>query len=877
MPPPTWHNADQRAFFALHMPHFIARQAQAKLYKFWGPMYESWFQQYPEQGPLGFPLPSEQGDSPFLTPVQMEELGNAIILRKKKIENYFRNNCKKLPTIVAKHRKSELGLAFALFHAKPPRQRLHKAEEIFQMRNNSRIREECTRKGHDSITEEAMSQVVPDWVDESDEEQVSRVKAAAAARLRLRTRVVKALFAEASEEELQAIADVMEREKAGDMVDVTEGENGAYRTPAEYQASIDESWDVMKRVHRILMEMTGWYGFSMWGGPNPEIAGELSMKCVASGESLAGNDFISSVVDFDQVISGPFRDWVSRCFPPGVRLERASEAITGLTSGGGTTMVPVEPSVPAPEKTTVKPKRMTKPKKTAPSPPLAPSPPTPIVPPTAATSPTPAAAQLQLASAPSSPTNALDSQSSLSSSLICFDDDDVCMSMGTGFSEGEDFEELFDTMYGMPPLPLSYASRDSPMTEDWPTLTTPLSPSTSSQSLVGGQSSTSEGSAYPMTPPARLVPRPVSRPSFRPTTSEPPPPSHPTFSFTSAPNMLRPTFDPRHSSHSQLALGAGAVKNGAPTIARLFNDFHAHSNSSPTRDPTIQHLLTAPREPFLPRANHPPFSFPLFMPSTQTPPATSTPPRLLQHLPTFPSSAPLRTLSPALPPLPSLTPTPSTSLGLPDSTLALPPAPPRTFPRSRPMANPPKSKTAPKAKTVPKAKVAAKMAAKKKGKGRAVAAAGDDGNEDDTSDADTTPVAPLVDTSNIGTSGGAVPVPSYSITNNNRGSARRAHLEAEAAAAASPGRVRRKAEAAANPHEIIFEHVRPPVVVPAPRAPSGRARKAPAQHDGQIFKLKPKLTRAETRAAQNAGTENALLARSAATKAKGATKRKTTR
>lgn len=43
-------------------------------------------------------------------------------------------------------------------------------------------------------------------------------------------------------------------------------------------SSIHESWDVVKKVHKILEKMTGWYGFTMWGGPNPEIGGELSMK-----------------------------------------------------------------------------------------------------------------------------------------------------------------------------------------------------------------------------------------------------------------------------------------------------------------------------------------------------------------------------------------------------------------------------------------------------------------------------------------------------------------------------------------------------------------------------------------------------------------------
>jgi hypothetical protein len=83
MAPPTWHNDEHKAFFSKHMPNFVDLQGKGKLYKFWGPTYEAWFQQFPEHASLGFPLPSAEGDAADLTQEQFDALGEAIIARKK--------------------------------------------------------------------------------------------------------------------------------------------------------------------------------------------------------------------------------------------------------------------------------------------------------------------------------------------------------------------------------------------------------------------------------------------------------------------------------------------------------------------------------------------------------------------------------------------------------------------------------------------------------------------------------------------------------------------------------------------------------------------------------------------------------------------------
>ncbi|KAJ7120584.1 hypothetical protein C8R43DRAFT_1136748 [Mycena crocata] len=365
MAPRPWHGDEHQPFFLEYMPKFIQRQAQQKLYKFWGPMFEAWFEKFPEQRFLD--LPMGEG-APPLSEAQVETLGKAISKRKQMLENYFRNNRAKLSTGAAKKHKSLYALARALFKAKPQRKRLHKAVELFQLRNNRLIQEECSREGHDSMNEESMAAAVANWVDEADEVQVARIKAAQAARMRLRNRVVHALFAEASDEELETIAELMEKEKEGEMV-VDEDDDGMpVRTPAEYQASIDESWEVMKKVHAAIERMTGWYGFSIWGGPNPRIGGELSMKSVSFGVSPTGLDFEATHADFEKAVELPFQLFLRRCFPPDVRSKRSLDAVIPdkepaedterLDSGF---RLPNDDKLPH----KAKPKRMTKSKKSA--------------------------------------------------------------------------------------------------------------------------------------------------------------------------------------------------------------------------------------------------------------------------------------------------------------------------------------------------------------------------------------------------------------------------------------------------------------------------------------------------------------------------------
>jgi hypothetical protein len=194
------------------------------------------------------------------------------------------------------------------------------------------------------------------------------------------------------------------------------------------------------------------------------------------------------------------------------------------------------------------------------------------------------------------------------------------------------------------------------------------------------------------------------------------------------------------------------------------------------------------------------------------------------------------------------------------------PAP--SHPRSRPMGNPaPKPKPAPKmalrkleAKKAT-AKSAAKVAAKVAKAGKTAKVGGATGSASGAGDDPPAP-APLLETTNAVP---AAPVLNLTSTNNTRDFNRR--VDEQRALAGAGARARRQAENARNPHEMVFDHPAPPIVIPPAR--EGRFRKAPAFFDGSTVKLPTKTTRADQLAARNAKSEKAMLARSATSTAEG--------
>ncbi|KAJ7137345.1 hypothetical protein C8R43DRAFT_1132227 [Mycena crocata] len=851
MAPRTWHGAEHAPFFMEWMPRFIQRQAQQKLYKFWGPMFEAWFEGFPEQKGLGLPLPQPGGNAPALSDQELDTLGKAVSKRKQMLENYFRNNRAKLDPGAAKKNKSLYALARSLFKAKPARKRLHKAVELFQLRNNRLIQEECSRKGHDAINEEKMSAAVADWVNESDKAQVARIKAAQAARLRLRNRVVHALFAEASDEELAIIADLMEREKAGEIVEGEEDDEGLpARTPAEYQTSIDESWDVMKKVHAAMEKMTGWYGFSIWGGPNPRIGGELSMKSVSFGLSPTGLDFEATHADFEKAVELPFQLFLRRCFPPEIRSRRSLDApVTDAAPTEDETKVvagfrlPNDSDPPAKKR----PKRMTKPKKSEASEPdaasstttTATSPASTALAPRAAPTPPPAPAPVHPVSTPTMNSTGDDShltsnldfdnvQPAANASFDALSSSDPFNGLDTFFEEdgfgldGMEIENEGDEV-GMPPLPSASTRWDTGPIEGYNI--TPPPPAVAQTTTVNGFNF----AIAPNDPGSRMN---SLFADYRRLTQDSP---------TRGNNLMNPSSlslsAPRTMGHDP-----AADADSSPVPARF-----RRWDSSPIR-PTLSLGAGGPSSGPLPAfgGSVRRLVLPIVLPTAVAKPAP-------------PASTP--TMPPQLPSAP-MAPTPPQPAG----TLSLPsgvPVPARRpiLPQSRPEANVPKPAVVkPVAKPKPaggtkqpkqprgkagaaRAKSAAQVAEKKKkAAGRGRAAAEEEASVDEAVE-EVPDTGVLVDTSNTLI---------YSMTNNSIKFDK--ELKARQAAAAAA-----KAPKTPVVPNLLYNPDGPSdlVILTRPR----REPKLRINPDNTAVSLPVKRTLAERRQISNARTENALLAR----------------
>ncbi|KAJ7788323.1 hypothetical protein B0H14DRAFT_3504321 [Mycena olivaceomarginata] len=161
-----------------------------------------WFQRFPEQAELGYALPSDTDAAP-LTTEEVEKLGQAIIERKKQINNWFRYQRTKLGQANATANHSQASklqsLIDALLQDKPkPKKCASQVIEVFRRRNRDLIKARLTDAGYDSLG-------ARDTLDnnnnenEADTDDRTESKSIKSQRMRLRTRVVNALWQEASD------------------------------------------------------------------------------------------------------------------------------------------------------------------------------------------------------------------------------------------------------------------------------------------------------------------------------------------------------------------------------------------------------------------------------------------------------------------------------------------------------------------------------------------------------------------------------------------------------------------------------------------------------------------------------------------------------
>ncbi|KAJ7792842.1 hypothetical protein B0H14DRAFT_2623461 [Mycena olivaceomarginata] len=362
MAPPSWTTPEQRTWLHSWMLSFIQKQAEGKLNKFWPAMMEAWFKEFPEHEALGLTLPSDPNAAP-LTDAELVLLGAAIKAKRSKIENWFRNQRQKTNKAtgnVASSPAIQAKVKEIFQQSIPKRVRAHQAVEIFQKRNGDLIKNALEAAGYDLLNADSDTDEDDDWVDESGSDPVALDKRKKSKRMRLRSRVVSKLWEVASPEERKIAEEAAEEEKK---TMAEEAEQVAKRTleaktPLERQQGIDALDGVYGDVHRATYAATGWMGMSIFGGPNPQMGGNLSLKIVCFGETPGGNDFEKSCVDFDQHITQAFQAFLRLCFS-----EEDAAALSLPTADVGSDARPVErimAPVAAPEAEKPKTKKSTK-------------------------------------------------------------------------------------------------------------------------------------------------------------------------------------------------------------------------------------------------------------------------------------------------------------------------------------------------------------------------------------------------------------------------------------------------------------------------------------------------------------------------------------
>ncbi|KAJ7353248.1 hypothetical protein DFH08DRAFT_804823 [Mycena albidolilacea] len=319
---------------------YLRRQAEKKLHLFWGPLHHQWFREFPEHAGLGLPLPGDE-NSRKLTDEETVILGAAIQSRKKashaqrlsiavnctntyrgdqKLENWFRSaNSAKLGAMVD-----------VLLDLKgKPKKRVHQAVEIFQRCNRDLIKDALMTAGYDKLNERDDEE--DDWTDEADGSEAARVKAPKAQCMRMRTRVVSALWKEASKEERAIVLVEVKKEKeemrAAELGE-EEAEKEKEKTPGQLQDGIDALEAFFAKAHGAVYEGARWVGVMLVGGANPRMGGALSMKIICHGTTPARNDFEDSCVDFDKNVVEAFEGFLQQVFTPEECLARALEVKT---------------------------------------------------------------------------------------------------------------------------------------------------------------------------------------------------------------------------------------------------------------------------------------------------------------------------------------------------------------------------------------------------------------------------------------------------------------------------------------------------------------------------------------------------------------------
>ncbi|KAG6808750.1 hypothetical protein H0H92_003021, partial [Tricholoma furcatifolium] len=279
MPGKEWATPDQSAFLLEDMEKYRDCQADQSYRRFWDYKFEAWESKFPERAAL-FP---DLGPSDALDEAQEQSLSDAIRKRQQQIISWYRWRTQK------KARKAEqkkIKTMMKIIHGS--RSRLPQVTEIYsdmfyETKIAPIVKEEMPASANRSECLTVIKRVTRDLWHNETSDVVDQVNA----------RLAHLKLAKA--------------EKLANPP--------ALPTAEEITENLDELPAVMGRFLEYLESITGWSFSCVMGGPDPALNGKVRVASYHVGETPGGKAFNIMLPNFDEVVMGPYLEFVHAVYP----------------------------------------------------------------------------------------------------------------------------------------------------------------------------------------------------------------------------------------------------------------------------------------------------------------------------------------------------------------------------------------------------------------------------------------------------------------------------------------------------------------------------------------------------------------------------------
>ncbi|KAJ7469950.1 hypothetical protein B0H11DRAFT_1920279 [Mycena galericulata] len=292
--------AEQQEFLRSHQAEFDKLQAAHTLTPFWSKVSREWFQRWPVEPRLGLAILNTGGVAIEDSGVPLEH--QRAVARKKTAKAEGGTGVAAvadvqnlLTTLIGKRGR-----------------KLHHTE-IWQKRNQQAMT--------DALRAEGYEELMPAWKEnESAEERKAAVGLARKAQMAMRRKVVRRMWAAAKEGEKAEVEKIYNAQGSKGKIRAEEK-----RSPAEYQEGLDSVGPILRGMHEVLHEVTGWIGATVMTGPTPSQGGKIGTQSsrYCFGVTPAGNTLEQSMPRWDEEVMKPLGQFGKRCFNHEIRAERA--------------------------------------------------------------------------------------------------------------------------------------------------------------------------------------------------------------------------------------------------------------------------------------------------------------------------------------------------------------------------------------------------------------------------------------------------------------------------------------------------------------------------------------------------------------------------